>query len=44
VHNGAVTVKGDVASAAEKTRVSEIVRSAPGVKDMVNALEIKPKK
>jgi osmotically-inducible protein OsmY len=43
VNNGAVTVKGTVASAAEKTHVSEIVRAAPGVKDMVNALEIKPK-
>jgi len=27
---------------AEKTKVSEIVRSAPGVKDFANALEIKP--
>jgi osmotically-inducible protein OsmY len=44
VNNGAVTVKGDVASVSEKTRVSELVKAAPGVKDMVNALEIKPKK
>src|SRR6266542_6775960 len=44
VNNGAVTVKGDVASASEKTRVSDLVRAAPGVKDMVNALEIKPSK
>lgn len=44
VNNGVVTVKGDVRTAAEKTRVTEIVRSAPGVKDMANALEIKPKK
>ncbi len=44
VNNGVVTVKGEVRTAAEKTRVSEIVRSAPGVKDMANALEIKPKK
>jgi osmotically-inducible protein OsmY len=43
VNNGVVTVKGEVRTAAEKNRVSEIVRSAPGVKDMANALEIKPK-
>ncbi len=43
VNNGAVTVEGNVANAAEKTHVSELVRAAPGVKDMVNALEIKPK-
>ena len=43
VNNGVVTVKGDVQTAAEKDKVSEIVRSAPGVKDMANALEIKPK-
>jgi osmotically-inducible protein OsmY len=42
VTNGVVTVKGDVRSVAEKTKVSEIVRSAPGVKDFANALEIKP--
>jgi hyperosmotically inducible protein len=44
VANGVVTVKGDVRSAAEKAKVSEIVRAAPGVKDMANALEIKPEK
>jgi osmotically-inducible protein OsmY len=44
VNNGVVTVKGTVASAAEKNRVSQIVKNAPGVKDMANALEIKPKK
>ena len=43
VNNGVVTVKGDVRTAAEKNRVSEIVTAAPGVKDMANALEIKPK-
>jgi hyperosmotically inducible periplasmic protein len=42
VVNGVVTVKGDVRSPAEKTKVSEIVRAAPGVKEMANALEIKP--
>jgi len=44
VTNGVVTVKGDVRSVAEKTKVSELVRSAPGVKDLANALEIKPEK
>jgi hypothetical protein len=44
VNNGVVTVKGEVRTAAEKTKVSEIVRESPGVKDMANALEIKPKK
>jgi len=44
VTNGVVTVKGDVRSVAEKTKVTEIVRSAPGVKDFANALEIKPEK
>ena len=43
VNNGVVTVKGDVRTAAEKNHVSEIVRAAPGVKEMANALEIKPK-
>jgi osmotically-inducible protein OsmY len=41
VNNGMVTVKGEVRTAEEKNRVGELVRSAPGVKDMANALEIK---
>jgi osmotically-inducible protein OsmY len=44
VTNGVVTVKGDVRSVDEKTKVSQLVRSAPGVKDFANALEIKPEK
>jgi osmotically-inducible protein OsmY len=44
VNNGVVTVKGRVRTAAEKTRVSEIVRAAPGVKDLANALTIESKK
>jgi len=39
-----ITVKGNVRSGAEKTKVTEVVRSAPGVKDFANALEIKPEK
>jgi osmotically-inducible protein OsmY len=42
VNNGVVTVKGEVRSADEKNKVTELVRAAPGVKDMANALEIKP--
>jgi osmotically-inducible protein OsmY len=42
VHNGVVTLKGEVESAAEKSRVSELVREAPGVKQMANAIEIRP--
>ena len=43
VNNGVVTVKGDVRTTAEKTKVTDMVKSAPGVKDFANALEIKPK-
>src|SRR6185295_7009589 len=43
VNNGAVTVKGDVRTAAEKNKVTDIVKAEPGVKDMANALEIKAK-
>ncbi len=41
VNNGVVTVKGDVRSAEEKNRVGDLVKAAPGVKDMANALEVK---
>src|SRR5262245_26739192 len=44
VNNGAVLVKGDVRSAGEKAKLTELVRSAPGVKDFANAVEIKPPK
>ena len=44
VNNGVVTVKGEVRTAEEKSKVTELVRAAPGVKDMANALEIKPPK
>jgi osmotically-inducible protein OsmY len=42
VNNGAVEIKGSVASAAEKDRVGDMVRSVVGVKDVANALEVKP--
>jgi len=44
VNNGAVAIKGSVASAAEKTRVAEMVRGVEGVKDMANGLEVLPDK
>lgn len=44
VANGTVTVRGEVRSAGEKNRVSQIVKAAPGVKDFANALEIKPER
>ncbi len=43
VNNGVVTVKGDVRTPAEKERVSAMVKQVPGVKQMANELEIKPK-
>ena len=42
INNGVVTVKGEVRTADEKNKVTELVKAAPGVKDMANALEIKP--
>lgn len=44
VNNGVVTVKGDVRTASEKSKVSQLVKAAPGVKDFANELEVKPKK
>jgi osmotically-inducible protein OsmY len=44
VNNGVVTVSGDVRTASEKTKVTELVKSAPGVKDFANELEVKPKR
>lgn len=40
VVNGMVTVKGEVRSAEEKNRVTQVVKAAPGVKDVANGLEI----
>jgi osmotically-inducible protein OsmY len=44
VNNGVVTVKGEVRTMAEKNKVTDIVKGAPGVKDFANSLEIKPAK
>ena len=42
VHNGAVEIKGSVATAAEKTKVGEMVKGMSGVKDIANGLEVRP--
>jgi osmotically-inducible protein OsmY len=44
VNNGAVAVKGEVQTAGEKAKLTELVRAAPGVKDFANAVEIKSPK
>jgi osmotically-inducible protein OsmY len=43
-NNGVVTITGAVMSAAERDKVGDIARSQPGVKDVVNSLEVKPNK
>jgi osmotically-inducible protein OsmY len=42
VNNGAVEIKGSVATAAEKSKVGEMVKGMAGVKDMANGLEVRP--
>src|SRR5215510_3619527 len=42
VNNGAVEVSGTVATAGEKSRVTDLARSVAGVKDVANGLELKP--
>src|SRR5262245_1248644 len=42
VNNGAVEIKGTVASAAEKTKVTEMARSVTGVRDVANGLTVDP--
>ena len=42
VNNGAVEIKGSVASAVEKERVGKMVGGVQGVKDMSNGLESVP--
>ena len=41
-NNGVVTITGTVKSAAERDKVGDLARSQPGVKDVVNTLEVKP--
>jgi osmotically-inducible protein OsmY len=40
VTNGMVAIKGEVRSVDEKTRVGEMTKAAPGVKDVANGLHI----
>lgn len=42
VVNGMVTIKGGVRTADEKTRVGDMTKAAPGVKDVANGLQIDP--
>jgi osmotically-inducible protein OsmY len=44
VNNGTVSIAGEVRTADEKNRVDRIVRAAPGVKDVVNDLQIRPER
>jgi len=44
VNNGAVEIQGWVISVTEKNRVSDMVRAVPGVRDVANALEVRPEK
>ena len=44
VNNGVVTITGSVSSSSERDKVGDIARSQPGVKDVVNSLEVKPAK
>jgi hyperosmotically inducible protein len=41
-NNGVVTITGTVKSTAERDKVGDLARSQPGVKDVVNSLEVKP--
>jgi len=43
-NNGVVTITGSVKSSAERDKVGDLARSQPGVKDVVNSLEVKPNK
>ena len=42
VNNGAVEVSGTVANAGEKARVTEMVRTVDGVRDVANGLQVDP--
>lgn len=42
VNNGVVTITGRVPTDAEKARVAELVSGQPGVREVVNSLEVGP--
>jgi osmotically-inducible protein OsmY len=41
VKNGIVTISGNVQTSAQRNQVEQLARSQPGVKDVVNSLEVK---
>jgi osmotically-inducible protein OsmY len=41
VANGMVTINGEVRTADEKSRIEEMTKAAPGVKNVANGLQIK---
>ncbi len=41
VKNGVVTLKGDVASEAQRTSVEKLAKNVPNVKEVVNELDVK---
>ncbi len=41
VNNGVVTIKGHVPTAQAKQRVEDMAKDVPGVKDVVNSLDVK---
>ena len=43
-NNGVVTITGTVKSSAERDKAGDLARSQPGVKDVVNSLEVKTNK
>lgn len=42
VLNGVVTLTGEVQTEAQKNRVTDLARTIPGVKDVANAVTVKP--
>ena len=43
-NNGVITIAGSVDSRAERDKAGDLARSQPGVKDVVNSLEVKADK
>lgn len=43
VENGVVTLSGEVSTAAEKARVEQMVKTIPGVTEVVNGIAVNPK-
>jgi osmotically-inducible protein OsmY len=41
VANGMVAITGEVRTADEKNKVEQLVKAAPGVKDVANGLQIR---